>query len=191
MVSYAAIPDPPEPDKPRINLSRKKRGPAKKHIPKKEMELRALTPKMRDLAEGRLKVEDLDWEELLQGRLKDSTGKFSGAAPAVLPRSFHTAIAQEIIIRAESKFRENFDDAMKALIGLVNNEKTPARERLAAAQYVLERVIGKIPEKQEIKSEVTVFDQLVNSGGLLIDLGENKDDDIVDAERPEGNPDVG
>lgn len=190
-MQYAAIPDPPEPDKPRINLSRKKRGPAKKSIPKKELELRALTPKMRDLAEGRLKVEDLDWEELLQGRLKDSTGRFSGAAPAVLPREFHTRIAQEIIVRAESKFRENFDDAMQALIGLINNERTPARERLAAAQYVIERVIGKIPEKQEVKQEITVFDTLVQSGELLVDLGENKNDEIVDAERPEGSADVG
>lgn len=173
---YGTIDDPPEPDKPRITVTRRKRGPKKKHIPKKEMELRALTPKMRDLAEGRLNVQDLDWEELVQGRLKDSTGKFSGVAPAILPREFHERISQEIIVRAESQFRQNFDGAMQALIGLVNNPKTPARERLAAAQYVIERTIGKIPDKQEIKQEISVFDQLVQSGELLVDLGE------VDAE---------
>ena len=169
---YGTIDDPPEPDKPKVTLNRRKRGPAKKHIPKKELELRALTPKMGDLAEGRLNVEDLDWEELVQGRLKDSTGKFSSAPPAILPRDFHERIAQEIIVRAESRFRQNFDGAMQALLGLINNPKTPAREKLAAAQYVIERTIGKIPDKQEIKQEVTLFDKLVNSGELLMDLGE-------------------
>lgn len=169
---YGTIEDAPEPDKPKVTLRRAKRGPKKKSIPKKELELRALTPKMRDLAEGRLKVEDLDWEELVQGRLKDSTGKFSGAAPAILPREFHERISQEIIVRADSQFRQNFDGAMQALIGLVTNERTPARERLAAAQYVIERTIGKVPDKTEIKQEISVFDKLVQSGELLIDLGE-------------------
>ncbi len=182
-MQYAAIPDTPEPDKPRVSLSRRKRGPAKVTKTKAQKELEALTPKMRDLAEGRLKVEDLDWEELVQGRLKDSSGKFNGSPPSVLPRAFHTQIAQEIIIRAESEFRKNFDGAMKALVKMVNDEKTPARERLAAAQYVLERVIGKIPEKQEVKQEITVFDTLVQSGGLLIDLGEDRTNEtIIDAD---------
>jgi hypothetical protein len=188
---YGTIPDTPEPDKPRINLSRRKRGPAKKTKTKKEMELAVLTPKMRDLAEGRLKVEDLDWEELIQGRLKDSTGKFNGAPPAILPREFHERIAQEIIVRAESQFRQNFDGAMQALVGIMNNPKAPARERLAAAQYVIERTIGKIPEKQEIKQSVTLFDTLVQGGGLLIDLGENtNDEEILDAGSPEVRTDV-
>jgi hypothetical protein len=158
-------------DKPKVTLNRRKRGPAKKTKTKAELELQALTPKMRDLAEGRLSVEDLDWEELVQGRLKDSTGKFSGAPPAILPRAFHERISQEIIIRADSQFRQNFDGAMQALIGLVNNERTPARERLAAAQYVIERTIGKVPDKQEIKQDITVFDRLVQTGELLMDLG--------------------
>jgi hypothetical protein len=173
--------DDPKPDAPRLKLARRSRG--KKTLTKKELELRALTPRMRDLAEGRLRVEDLDWEELLQGRLKDSTGKFSGAAPAILPREFHTRIAQEIIFRAESKFRENFDDAMKALIGIMNDPRAASRERLAASQYVIERIIGKIPDKQEIKQEITMFDHLVQSGELLIDLGEQ---DVQEADPLEG-----
>lgn len=176
-MQYQTPLEDPRPDVPRVTLTKKKRKPGT-GLSKQEREMRALTPKMRDLAEGRLKVEDLDWEELVQGRLKDVTGKFTGAAPAILPRVFHERIAQEIIVRAESQFRQNFDGAMTALLGLVNDPRTAARERLAAAQYVIERVIGKIPEKQEVKQSITVFDQLVQSGELLIDLGEHEDDEV-------------
>jgi len=151
---------------------RKKRGPKKVHLSKEERELRALTPRMRDLAEGRLSVEDLDFEELQRGQLRDKNGNFTGRKPAILPRAWHERVAQELIRRGESEFRKNFNGALQAMVTLATNEKTPARERLAASQYVIERIMGKIPDKVETKSEITVFDQLVQDGSLLVDLGE-------------------
>lgn len=135
-----------------------------------------MTPRMRDLAEGRLRVEDLDWEELTRGQLRDSRGGFSGSKPAVLPRVWHDQIAHQIVLGAEAKFRENFDLTMEVLLKMISNPRTPARERLAALQYVQERVIGKITERREIKQEIVLFDQLVQSGELLVDLGEQSDD---------------
>lgn len=163
-------------DKPTLRLTRRKRGPKKKAIPKKEMELRLLTPRMRDLAEGRLNIEDLDWEELTRGQLRDSRGGFSGKAPALLPREWHDKLASEIIKGAEAQFRKNFQQTMDVLFGLINNPKTPAREKLAAVIYAQERTIGKVVEKRETKTEVTVFEQLVESGDLLMDLGEVDED---------------
>lgn len=163
-------------DIPKINLSRRKRGPAKKTKTKAELELQALTPRMRDLAEGRLKLEDLDWDELVKGQLKDVNGNFTGRAPALLPRMFHERIAEELIVRAQSQFRKNFQSAMDQMQRLVEDPRTPARERLAASQYVIERVMGKMTEKQEIKQEISVFDRLVQDGSLLMDLGEVEED---------------
>lgn len=154
---------------------RKKRGPQKKHLSKEERELRALTPRMRDLAEGRLKVEDLDFEELQRGQLRDKNGNFTGRKPAVLPRAWHERVAQELIRRGESEFRKNFDGALKAMVDLATNPKVASRERFLASQYVIERIMGKIPDKLETKSEVTVFDQLIQDGSLLVDLGEQKE----------------
>jgi hypothetical protein len=163
-------------DKPRVTLERRKRGP-KKHVKTKaELELSLMSPRMRDLAEGRLKVEDLDWEELMRGQIRDKNGNFTGAKPAILPRSWHDRIAGEIVKGAEAQFRENYDMTMKVLIDLVANPRTPARERLAAVQYMQERVIGKITEKREIKTEVTVFEEMVSNGAFLVDLGEVDDD---------------
>lgn len=157
-------------DRPRINLQRRKRGPKKKAKSKREIELSLLTPRMRDLAEGRLKVEDLDYEELLRGRLRDKNGGWSGGAPSVLPRAWHDAVRQEIVRNAENGFRENFAMTMDVLMQMIKNPRTPAREKLQALQYVQERVIGKIVEKKEISAEVSVFDRAVQNGEFLVDL---------------------
>lgn len=136
-----------------------------------------MTPRMRDLAEGRLKVEDLDWEELTRGQLRDVNGKFTGRKPALLPREWHDAITAEIVRGAQAQFRKNFDATMEVLVKMALNPQTPAREKLAASQYVIERVIGKIPDKQEVKTEITVFDEAVANGQFLVDLGEEVEED--------------
>lgn len=165
---------------------RKKRGPKKQTLSKEEREMRALTPRMRDLAEGRLKVEDLDFEELQRGQLRDKNGNFTGRKPAVLPRAWHERVAQELIRRGESEFRKNFDGALSAMVNLATNQFTPARERFLASQYVIERIMGKIPDKVETKSEVTIFDQMVQEGTLLMDLGERPaiEEGVVVGEQP-------
>lgn len=151
---------------------RGKRGPKKKVLTAEEKALRAMTPRMRDLAEGRLRVEDLDWEELTRGQLRDASGGFRGSKPAMLPREWHDAITAEIVKGAQAQFRVNFDSTMNVLVAMALNPLTPAREKLAASQYIIERVIGKIPEKQEIKSEISIFDSAVANGDFLVDLGE-------------------
>lgn len=162
------------PPPPKLKLTqRRKRGPKKKTLTAAERELRLMTPRMRDLAEGRLKVEDLDWEELTRGQLRDKNGKFSGTRPAILPRAWHDAVAAEIVRGAEAEFRRNFDGAMATMVQMATNPGTPARERLAAAQYVIERTIGPIVQKTENKTEIAVFDAAVANGEFLVDLGES------------------
>lgn len=164
-------------DKPTLRLTRKKRGAPRKALSKVEAEKRLMTPRMRDLAEGRLSIEDLDWEELTRGQLRDARGGFSGKPPAILPREWHDKLATEIVKGAEAQFRKNFQETMDVLFALIKNPKTPAREKLAAVIYAQERTIGRVVEKRETKTEVTVFEQLVESGDLLMDLGEMDEDD--------------
>lgn len=167
---------------PRMRLEKRgKRGPKKKILSAEEQTLRAMTPRMRDLAEGRLKVEDLDWEELTRGRLRDKDGGFRGKAPIALPREWHDAIAAEIVRGAQSQFRKNFDATMQVLVRMALDPKTPAREKLAASQYIIERVIGKIPEKQEIKSEISIFDSAIANGEFLVDLGEEETPSAIES----------
>lgn len=141
-----------------------------------------MTPRMRDLAEGRLKVEDLDWEELTRGQLRDKNGGFTGRKPAMLPRNWHDAISAEIVRGATAQFRKNFDSTMDVLVKMALDPRTPAREKLAASQYIIERVIGKIPDKQEIKQEITVFDEAVANGSFLVDLEDLGEEEITSVE---------
>lgn len=170
-----------EEQEPKRNLKltqRKKRGP-KKRLTAEERRNRLMTPRMRDLAEGRLKIEDLDWEELTRGQLRDKNGGFSGKGPALLPREWHDAIAAEIVRGADAQFRKNFDGAMATMVRMATDPMVPAREQLAAAQYVIERTIGKIPDKQEVKSELTVFEKAIVDNEFLVDLGEESSNEEV------------
>lgn len=155
------------------------RNDGKPSKPDGSRQLAALSPRYQKLATGEMSVEELDWEELLRGQLKNEDGHFSGAKPSILPRQMHEAIAREILLRAESKFRENYDVAMEAILGLIRSPRTPAREKLAAAQYVIERTIGKIPDKQDVQVSVSKFQELVEGGALVIDLEDDVEDAVI------------
>ena len=154
---------------PKPKQTRHRRAPRKSH---KRREIDKLSPRMKDLAEGRLSVDDLDLEELQRGQLRSLDGRFHGPKPHAVPRAFHDAMQRELAKRMQLMFNGKLQSSFDAIVGLMENERTPAREKLAAAQYVMERGIGKIAEKQEITSEVTVFEHKVSTGGFLMDLGE-------------------
>jgi len=128
--------------------------------------------KVAALLRGELKVEDMDWEELLRGKFRDKNGEWRGGNTTMVPRKFYEAISREILIRADTMFRENFDVAMKAMVQLVTDARTPARERFAAAQFLIERTVGKLSEKSTVEVKVTKFQELVEGGTLLVDLEE-------------------
>lgn len=132
-----------------------------------------LSPRMKDLEEGRLSIEDLDLEELQRGQLRSADGKFHGPKPHHIPRAFHDAMQREIGKRVQLMFNGEIMTGFDAIVEIAKDERASVtRERLAAAQYIIERGVGKIAEKQEIKSEVTVFEHQVSTGGFLMDLGE-------------------
>lgn len=137
---------------------------------RRDRQAMAVPERYRKFLNGELTAEDLDWEELLKGQLRNDDGTFVGYKPRLLPREWHDALAREVLLRAESKFRENYDVAMEAIVAMVQSPRTPAREKLAAAQYIVERTIGKIADKQEVSVQVSKFEKLVENGELIIDL---------------------
>lgn len=132
-----------------------------------------LSPRMKDLEEGRISIEDLDMEELQRGQLRSADGRFHGPKPHHIPRAFHDAMQREISKRVQLMFNGEIKTGFDAIVEIAKDERASVtRERLAAAQYIIERGVGKIAEKQEITSEVTIFEQAVSTGGFLMDLGE-------------------
>jgi hypothetical protein len=133
---------------------------------------------------GEISVEDLDMEELLKGQVRDKNGSFTGRPPLMIPRAFHVKLTQELLHRAESKMRENFDDAMNVFVEIMNNKHVRAQDRLYAAQYVWERMAGKIPEKQLIEASVRKWEDAAEAVIVEIVGDDYEDAEIVDDEPP-------
>lgn len=159
-----------EPKEPAQKKTRHRRGKRKSE---RRRQIDKLSPRYQDLADGRISIEDLDTEELTRGQLRNVDGTFSGPKPATIPRAFHDVLQKELQKRMQLMFNGQLMVGFNAIVEIAQDERTAVtRERLAAAQYIVERGIGKIAEKQEISGEVTVFEKQISTGGFLMDLGE-------------------
>lgn len=164
---------------PKKLVQRKKRGPAKKHKTKAELERAAATDRMKDLIDGRISIDDLDDEEILRGQLRDVNGNFSGAKPLVVPRMFADALQRRVVDITTNTLRAKYAAVLDRHVDIAING--PAKEAVAAQIHVIERMVGKVPDKMEIKQEVSVFQKAVESGAFLVDY----DDGAEDAELEE------
>lgn len=109
-------------------------------------------------------VEGLSDEELARGQLKDINGRFSGRPPTWVPREFYRACVRELMRRGQTLWRENYVQAIRVMTDIAAGKVkgvSPA-ERLRAAQYVVERIEGKIPEKLEVSVDAPWADAIVD-----------------------------
>lgn len=107
-----------------------------------------------EFIQGKITVEDLDDEELAQGRLKASDGTFRGRPPAVIPAEMVQAMRREWMSRAEAKLRDALmEHGLGTLVELAKNEDVDASVRLRAAQTIIERTMGKVPDKVVLAAE--------------------------------------
>lgn len=91
-------------------------------------------------------------EELARGQLMDSAGTFQGRPPAFVPRAFHDACIRELLARGQVLYKENYVQAIKTMTAISNDERFQAKDRIKAAQFVIERLEGKVPDKLEISA---------------------------------------
>lgn len=103
---------------------------------------------------GNIKVEDLDDDELAQGRLKAVDGTFKGRPPRVIPTEMVQAMRREWLSRAEAKLREALHQhGIGTLVDLAKNETIDPAVRLRAAEKIIERTMGKVPERVTFAAE--------------------------------------
>lgn len=116
----------------------------------------------RRILDGELKVEDLDLEELVRGRPRAADGTFRGAPPKVVPRAFHDACIRELMKRGKELYTDAYMDVIQVFIDIAKDTKQDAGDRLRAAQYVWERIEGKVPQKVEVGAAVDPWQQLID-----------------------------
>lgn len=141
--------------------------------------------RMQEFLDGVITVEDLDDEELRRGQLRASDGTFKGRPPLLVPREFYEAITREMIDRGNATMRSHMEASIGVIAELMTNKRTPARERLAAAQYMLERTAGKIPEKQIVQAQVSKWEQVLDEVTFDADFGPKGDGMVMDDADPE------
>lgn len=91
--------------------------------------------------------EELDPEELARGQLRDTKGKWTGRPPEFVPKAFHNACMRQIKKRFDDRLMANLEAATDGLISLGTNEEVDPATRARILQYLIERVMGKVPDK--------------------------------------------
>lgn len=122
-------------------------------------------------------VATLSPEELIRGQLKAHDGTFKGRPPKWVPNEFYQACIRELLNRGELLWREAFLDSIRVFSEIAADPAVEPAQRLKAAQYVVERVAGKVPDKVEL-SAVEPWEQII--GGIV---AEAEDDAIARASR--------
>lgn len=157
-------------------------------------------------------VESMSPEELVRGRPKNEDGTFRGRPPKWIPRAFHQACINELMKRGKRLWQENYLQAIEAMTqiaagqGPIGMIATPG-ERIKAAQFVIERLEGKVPTVVAIATDqpwqlllddivAEVSDEQVARGQKALNSAtalrqELHDDNIVDAELVEDELDAG
>jgi hypothetical protein len=115
---------------------------------------------------GEITVEDLDDEELALGRLKAIDGTFRGRPPKVVPGEMVAAMRREWLSRAEAKLREALmSKGIGVLTELAGNPEIDPGVRLRAAEKIIERTMGKVPDRVQLAAEdpiETLFRNILN-----------------------------
>jgi hypothetical protein len=139
---------------------------------------------------GELAIEELDDEELLHGRLKDSQGRLSAKGVNMVPRRLHEAMSRELVKRMNGKFAEHVDEAIEVILDVMRNGEgeqysqfeRAGTKRLQAAIYVVERIMGKPESNMHVTVEATPWQQAIEAGDLLVDVDQQPilDVEVVD-----------
>lgn len=113
-----------------------------------------LTGRYAQFMAGRITVEDLDDEELSRGMLRSNDGSFRGRPPKVMPTEMVQAMRREWLNRAQGKLREALlEKGIGTLVSLADDPMVDPGVRLRAAQTIMERTMGKVPDKIEVVAE--------------------------------------
>lgn len=123
---------------------------------------------------GELKVSDMDDEELKKGWFRNEKGTFKGGRPANVPVKFYRELRDETIKRWNEKLVEELEPMKAVLKEIALNPRAPADARHKSAIYLMERVVGKVPDKSDIKVELAPWEAQIS--GILVDADEEEDE---------------
>lgn len=119
---------------------------------------------------GELTVHDLDDEEVMRGQIRAKDGSFRGRPPTVVPREFATAIQERQRAIVMEELGAMVLPAMRTLMEIMNKQHPQPGDaaRVKAAQLVLERNLGRVPETINLKAEVETWER--HMGEVVVEV---------------------
>jgi len=103
-------------------------------------------------------------EELMRGQRRDKNGKWGGRPPKVVPTAVHNELVRRRLSKAGQLLNESVVDAVKLLQKVVVDEDANYADRIKAAVIIMERVMGKTPDRVEISAEVKPWEIALRNG---------------------------
>ena len=101
---------------------------------------------------GEIGLQDMDDEELARATFRNAAGDFRGRPPKTVPRNFMQMVVREILRRGDSEIRQLYVRVWKE-VGRIALYGDKEADRLRAANMLVERIAGKVPDRVEIKAE--------------------------------------
>lgn len=124
---------------------------------------RYVSPRADAIRRQELKLEDLDDEELMKGRVRDADGKFRRGDSRKIPKAFHEELMRRIIERGVGKMRSNYMAAVDVIVDdVIGDDTTDIRLRYEAAKYVIERLSGKTPDRVAVALDMKPWETVMS-----------------------------
>lgn len=127
---------------------------------------------------------DWDDEELARGQKRSRDGSFRGRPPKVIPKSCHDELVRRTLENAQNILVDNIQAACTELTKIVKDPEANNSDKLKAIDMIMNRVMGKAPEKVEVTAEMKPWEQALQ-GGILRDV--KPEEDVIDV-TPDDEP---
>lgn len=169
-------------------------------------QIRARARRHARISEGELDklykpLEEWDEEELARGRPKAADGTFRGRSPSWITRKMHEDAMARFKGIVEGRMREETVTALSVVHGILSNTDVDDKDRpvvsastkLDAAKFLIEHVVGKPTQRQEVDISVRLQALLASATAGPLDDGASSFalaagaayEEIIDAESEE------
>lgn len=139
-----------------------------------------------DVLVGKDDLSDWDEEELRRGRRRDVNGGWRGKDPVIVPKAVHDELVKRTLAKANKLLTENLEAAVTVLAEVLNDKKVDPKDRLKAVEMIMNRAMGREPQKIEFKGEskweAAIAHSIVSMPAELVDPNINNRDEDNDDE---------
>jgi hypothetical protein len=142
-----------------------------------------------DVLIGKDDLSEWDEEELRRGRKRDKDGGWRGRDPVIVPKAIHDELVKRTLNKANKMLIDNLENAVVVLTELVMDPKVDAKDRVKAIDMIMNRAMGREPQKLEVKGEAkwqaAITHSIVSLPAELVDPNiDNRDEENDDDEHP-------